>query len=252
MRDENVLTMGRRISNIYHADSIGISEKKIDEDVEKNDPMLIEQLSLSLRSLSEVRYLCFLSKMNFRIAERLEEKAERMMVESKRYRQRYSLRGGKYALFQEVFHRDRAHNYKLSAQDHLRRAFTELNTAYLIINKNGKTDWPPETETNPTTIMTYNRTFGFLQKRYRHSMAHVGAGKLPSFWEYKRGKTHNVHLAKIISDRQLKLLTTVIKQVEEDLKNSRIAVIKRLYLRYVIPWLASYRTFHRGDVLVIQ
>ncbi len=244
--------MRKRISNIYHADSIGISERKFDNDVETNDPMFIEQLSLSLRSLSEVRYLCFLSKMNFRRAERLEEKAERMMIQSKRYRQRYSLRGGRYALFQEVYHRDRAHNYKLCAQDHLYKAFKELNTAYLIINKNGKIDWPLKTETNPTTIMTYNRAFGFLQKRYRQSMAHVGAGKVPSFWDYKRGKTHHLHLAKIISDRQLKLLTAVIKQVEEDLKNSRIAAIKRLYLRYVIPWLVPYRTFHRGDVLVIQ
>ena len=243
--------MGRRISDINNIDTADMT-KKLEEcdNIEDEEQSLIEMMALGFRTLSEVRNLCLRSNQNFRIVEQLQEKAERVYCEADRHRQLYHLRKRRFDLFQETIHRERGCRYEDAAETHLRSAFKELKTAYWIVNKNGEREL--HTGSDPTPLENYDRAFGFLQERYDRSMAHVGAGRLPSFRGYMNGEEANLFLGKIISDRQLKLMTTVLTEIKEDLKNSRMNSTKLLYLRHAIPLTVSLRTFHRGDVIVIQ
>jgi hypothetical protein len=65
----------------------------------------------------------------------------------------------------------------------------------------------------------YGKSFQFVRKRYHQSMKHVGAGRLPIFQNKNGGTTGNPYLGQIISSRQVKLLTAVITQIEDDLEN---------------------------------
>jgi len=226
--------------------SIATSNNRYENDEQDCDEeqQLRQMVEFGLQTLCDLRLLCLRSNENFRIAIKLHNKASKSHKKADDQKRRQELRNG-VTRMKENYSRNKGIRCERSCNYHVLLAFEQLEAVYCVINNaRFERNYIPQTIEEASQHIEYIEIMSFLRGRYQQSMKHLGAGRIPSFRTTKLLNPADSCLGQTLSGRQAELLTKMITQVEEDLKDIPIKPIKKWP---TIPWVVVFRPCQRDN-----
>ena len=231
----SVSATGTDITTLYLSGSCGMccensdnndNNKEQEQEQEQEQIMITQELLQEcLTSLVKAQRNIINIKCKYNKAITLLEKVNDLQYKSRMYHQRSQLRNnygsvvGGVALLKEKINQERMHQLEQKAIPLIKEANMQLKKVYTTINY--KSRYPKD-----------NIVFNTLRRndlQYNNTMRYIGNGLLPSSSSLemktkskttttsRNNNTNTATLGQAICERQIKLLTIVVEQIQDDI-----------------------------------